>query len=98
MYIDFKLGLTYCANNECLYKSLIKRFLIKYKNFSDTIKNSTMDEIKNIIHTIKGITYNLGAKLLYDYSLKFEVDNKILGEYVNVFNNTYNELEKTIEE
>lgn len=96
MYIDVELGLKYVGDCKSIYERLIDSFLNDYKNFFETLKekykNKEFENVKKMIHSLKGITLNLGAKRLYEASLKYEVDSNFFDEYIDVFLNSYQEL------
>ena len=57
--LDSALGLKYMAGNEKLYMKILKDFYSKYKNFDLGLLEE--DEFKRAIHTLKGLSANIGA-------------------------------------
>lgn len=63
-------GLKHLSGNSVLYKKLLLDFASKYKDVSQSLeqffKDENFDELKNFLHTFKGVTGNLGATMLLD--------------------------------
>lgn len=98
-YFDYDLAMRYLANNQAIFKKVVIKFLDNYKNFLNEIEENTYDKI----HSLKGITLNLGAENLY-YCSQQVLDSIKKGEDFNLqafkycFNMTYNELKAFIDE
>ncbi len=57
-HIDTNIGLKYLNNNKKLYMKILNNFLNRYKDLKiDTLNSS---ELKDIIHSIKGLSSTLG--------------------------------------
>jgi len=70
--LNLDSGLKRIGGNKKLYKKVLNAFHKDYSDFSDTItdayqKNKT-DDVKYLIHTIKGVSGNIGADDLHDIS------------------------------
>ena len=65
--LDTKLALSYLDNNEKLYYKTLKMF---YNSYKDAEINYNPD--KAFIHTLKGLTGNIGAKRLNSLLVQFE--------------------------
>jgi CheY-like chemotaxis protein len=74
--LDFDETLIKLGNKQDFYYSLLKRYNDSYSNlvneFSDMRKNKQYDEAKRFIHSIKGVTGNIGAMKLNKFIVKFE--------------------------
>ncbi|MBU3914698.1 response regulator, partial [bacterium] len=80
--IDVTAGLKSCNNNYNLYQRLLFRFLDTYPQFenklTDELTNQRYTEVRQMIHTLKGVSGNLGALTLYQYA--GELESKIKNE------------------
>ncbi|CAA6820816.1 MAG: SENSORY TRANSDUCTION HISTIDINE KINASE [uncultured Sulfurovum sp.] len=61
-YIDTQLGLKYLNGNRKLYSKVLNSFFTRYKDLE--ISTLTENELKNTMHTIKGLSATLGMKEL----------------------------------
>jgi len=96
-YIDSNKGLAYLAGNTKLYLRLLNNFLNDYKDLDLQALDDA--ECKRKIHTLKGLSGNIGATKLYEICEKLEQND---GEqYINAFNkelqNILNELDQKLE-
>ncbi len=109
MYIEESVWRDYLDNNKDLFLLVSKSFIEEYKDFSNNLNNLIEDKnIKNIhelLHELKGVVLNLGAKELYNavlnalvYVRENSINIESLETLKNVFNNTYQELDKIIKE
>lgn len=84
----------YLANNRGILLKITNTFLINYANFANDVDTDTYDQI----HSLKGITLNLGAKALY-YECQEILQAIKKGEPYNIdsfkycFRKTYEALE-----
>mgnify|MGYP000433100489 CR=1 FL=1 len=69
-FIDMKKGLKHFSNNEHLYLKTLHSFARKYS--SDTELSMDQEDIERVVHTIKGLSANLGAMALHKAALEFE--------------------------
>ena len=58
-YIDSKVGLAYMNNDKNLYIKILKNFYYKYNDLD--IVNIKDEEFMIVVHTIKGLSANIGA-------------------------------------
>ena len=69
-YISYELSMNYLMNNKNIFIKIKNSFLESYKtykqDFKKLLKNKDFNELERYIHSIKGISLNLGAKILYD--------------------------------
>ena len=61
-YININLGLKYLNGNKELYLKILNSFLVRYKNFN--IYSLKEDELRNEMHTLKGLSSTLGMETL----------------------------------
>lgn len=93
-YIDLEIAIKYSYSME-LYKKFISMFKVEYENFDLNLLDLSKADILSRIHKLKGITLNLGAKLLYDACLDIEESNNFdndLKGFIYIFNQSYKEL------
>ncbi len=89
-YVDPNAGIATMANMTNIYNKVVESFITNYQNFSTLLttlisKNETdLKEARRHVHSIKGISLNLGSKPLYDISEQFELD--ILSENIDTIN------------
>jgi CheY-like chemotaxis protein/HPt (histidine-containing phosphotransfer) domain-containing protein len=72
--IDKSEALIRLGNNLELYNKILKNFYSDYNSIK--LNDISEDEIKRVIHTIKGLSGSIGAKSLYNSAKDFE-DNKV---------------------
>ncbi len=91
MNIDTKKGLSYMAGNKNLYFKILQDFYTNY----NTIKLNDLEdsELQRVVHTIKGLSGNIGAEALSVISCELEdtLDK-------NLFDMFYIELNKVLSE
>ena len=106
-YINKEVAFRYLTGIEHLFDTLSKSFLDSYKNFenqvSSSYQNDNLEELYNHVHSLKGITLNLGMEELYSAcvdvlsSIRFERLSQIqIKKLLDVFNNTYQELKEIV--
>ncbi len=109
MYIEESVWKDYLDNNKDLFILVSKSFIEDYKDFSNNLNNLIEDKnikkIHELLHELKGVVLNLGAKELYNavlnalvYVRQNSMNIESLETLKNVFNNTYQELDKIIKE
>jgi len=99
--LDIKSALGRFVNNEMLYKSTLKSFLIDYDKSFITIKSLIEEEkIKELIdylHTIKGISGNLSATKFCDVTTKLH-DTVLYGKSYDALLINYDDELKQLKE
>lgn len=69
-FVSYELAMNYLMNNKIIFEKIKNSFLSSYKNhkvdFKNILKQKNFSETERYIHSIKGISLNLGAKVLYD--------------------------------
>ncbi len=101
-YIDESKIIEYLGDSKELFEMVRNSFLENYKGYLN--KLNTLTEPKELfeqIHSLKGITLNLGFQKLYDSSNDVLVELRVgsvdlnkLQKYKEVFKGSYEELEK----
>lgn len=86
-YINQSVGLLTLCNNKKVYYRLLKRYYDEYHNVKDKINSlinkRNYQEIRMIVHKIKGISSNLGSNLLYEEALKLENQITLMPKNLN---------------
>jgi HPt (histidine-containing phosphotransfer) domain-containing protein len=65
-YIDTDIGLKYLNNNKKLYLKILNNFLNRYRDLN--IDGADIDELQDIVHSIKGLSSTLGMTNLSNIS------------------------------
>lgn len=86
-HIDSTIGIRRLLGNEKLYIKLLKGFVDKYGLLGDSFSNTLRKkpaEGKRIIHTIKGLSGNIGAQKLFKVASKAneEASREIVAEFI----------------
>ena len=68
--IDTKIGLAHMAGNKQLYLKILKDFYQRYQILE--FENLDLEEFRRVIHTLKGLSANIGAKYLSKLSKEIE--------------------------
>ena len=104
--LDFEKALIRLGNKQAFYFDLLKRYA---DNYSDLVNDFTAlrlnqqdDEAKRLIHSLKGVTGNIGAMKLSRFIAQFEeqyesYNEKILGEKLEELSDLNEELLNTID-
>lgn len=106
-YIEKEVWMEYLGGMEVIFLKIANSFIESYKDFKsnvlDALENEKKSELYNHIHSLKGITLNMGMVKLYDscqealsYLKKDIVDRKSIDDLLVVFENTYSELKGII--
>jgi len=97
--IDIQSGLNRVSGNKKLYKEVLKQFVDKNRDVVEhinaAIKENDLESAKHILHTLKGVSGNIGAKNLFSISKKLEPllkQDKKTG-YDNLLNRLNKELQ-----
>lgn len=82
--IDMEFGTAQLSGNRNLFIKLLKKFQAEYADASSRINgfidNNEFEDLKLVVHTIKGVSGNLGLKALHQACRSFEndiIDNQI---------------------
>jgi signal transduction histidine kinase/CheY-like chemotaxis protein/ABC-type amino acid transport substrate-binding protein len=95
--IDTKIGLRHSGGSKKLYLKVLKDFYEEFSALSfESLKD---DEFSRVIHTLKGLSANIGAMSVYELSKKLEItkDDHLAKKLSHELQKTLNEL-KSIEE
>jgi signal transduction histidine kinase/FixJ family two-component response regulator/HPt (histidine-containing phosphotransfer) domain-containing protein len=93
--IDIKIGLSN-LNSESLYLKVLNSF---YDNYHNTkVQNLQEEELDRIIHTIKGLSANIGATTLHNKAKEYEdtKDKSLLIEIDTLLSDITKELEEKV--
>jgi len=90
--IDTELGLFHLAGNKKLYLKILRDFYTNYKNLN--LETLDEDEYKRILHTIKGLSANIGAKDLHKITTELEKSKEevLLVDFYEALRRVLNEL------
>ncbi|MDE7100756.1 MAG: hypothetical protein K2O05_02775 [Anaeroplasmataceae bacterium] len=102
-FVSMDLAMQYMMNYRSVFDKVKDSFLESYQNYEKDYQNfleeKDYQKLDYYIQSIKGISLNLGAKLLYDASLLAIVsienkayDEKSLNIFFDVLGKTYKEL------
>jgi len=97
--LDVAWGLKRVGGNRSLFSKLLKDFYIDHQHDIELLEQSfntkQLKTAKLIIHTIKGVSGNIGARELQQQSSKLELaisSNQNYSEELNLFSSTFNSL------
>ena len=107
MYIKEEIWKEYLSNNEELFKIVGASFINDYANYHkeilENIDSNNIDTLHNMLHSLKGITLNLGMKDLYDQTentlipiRKDIIDKEEFNKLLDIFDKSYEELNKLL--
>ena len=102
-YVSYELAMNYLMNNKTIFYKIKNSFISSYKNhkqdFKKILKDKSFTDMERYVHSIKGISLNLGAKILYDScvnaleKIRKELwDQKSLKDFYIALRKTYDEL------
>lgn len=88
--LDTDLGLLRANNNHKLYQKLVSRFVDTYSDTEVVVTEINGSSQERYIHTLKGVSGNLGATKLHDLceDLERKPDNQVLKEEVITLTST----------
>ena len=94
--LDVNIGLKYLYNNEETYLKLLQRFIHDYGNF--VLENLEDDERKRKIHSLKGISANIGATKLHKIVVELDktMNQDLIKEFEEKFSALINELKEKL--
>lgn len=107
--IDVEDGMFHTGNNTKLYRSLLQKFYSNHCSCADQLRmyldSEQMDEASRLVHTIKGVSANLGMQVLHDNALELEVqikkgmikDTRVLKRFENEVIAVCNSLQDMLE-
>jgi len=70
-HIDIEIGLKYLNNNQELYLKILNNFLERYGDLK--LDLLSLEELKDVVHTIKGLSATLGMSALSQISKEIDV-------------------------
>lgn len=107
MIFDYDIAMNYLGNNDKLFNIVASSFISSYENFEkdliSSINRNDLERVHLLIHTLKGITLNLGCVDLYEKCIivlpfvkKNIIKKEDLEQLILVYKNSYNELLRNI--
>ncbi|MCR5786986.1 MAG: hypothetical protein K6G28_04730 [Acholeplasmatales bacterium] len=107
MYVEEEVWMQYLAGSRDLFNVVAKSFVTDYASYHNDIEKNidlnNIDELHNMLHSLKGITLNLGMKKLYEQTentlipiRKDIIDKAEFAALLDVFDKSYEELKKLI--
>lgn len=113
-YFDYEVAMSYLGGLDSLFRKVANSFLEEYDDFDLKI-NKALEEEENsfkdymnsklyaLLHTLKGITLNLGFKRLYDELLPIlaslkcgNLEKEKIASVLNTFDASFKELKEFI--
>jgi len=76
-HINIEIGLKFLNNNKKLYLKILNSFLDRYKDVD--VESLTGDELKDVIHSIKGLSATLGMEKLNRLSMS-DLTKEVISE------------------
>jgi len=79
-HINYKEGIERVNNNTDLYIKILKKFALNYnqvnlaENFLQPLKKQDFETLRRQLHTLKGVSGNIGANRLHEFCKKIEVE------------------------
>lgn len=103
-YVDKKIALQYLANSEMIFNKLKTSFLNSYRDaemvITRLVNENNIEELYRYIHSIKGISLNIGSEVLYEDSIlvldklkKEEIDLPLIKRFIETIRFVCKELE-----
>jgi len=96
--VDIKQGLYHVGGNTQVYIKLLKSFHSNYKEALPQIKtsleNGETEELSRIVHSIKGVSGNIGALDLFKAAKELEMDLRENG--ISISSNIFSEFERAL--
>ncbi len=91
--IDIEVGLKHLVGNKKLYLKILKNFYLDYCDLNLESLDDT--ELKRVIHTIKGLSANIGATALNTLSIEIDrdLDRKLFPLFNAELNRVVDELQ-----
>jgi len=107
--VDLEFGLTQLSGNRELLIKLLNKFKAEYVTLSDEIislnAQGDSDSLRQIIHTVKGVSGNLGLKLLHEDAKVFEQailqdqpTHSVQNEFIGTLNVTIEQIDLLAEQ
>jgi len=94
--IDTKVGLSHLAGNEKLYIKILNEFIKDYQDI--TLEKLDNEKFDRTIHTLKGLSANIGASTISQIALKIEdtKDKTLLPNLYDELNIVISELKEKL--
>jgi HPt (histidine-containing phosphotransfer) domain-containing protein len=105
--INYDFALKQLGGNDQLLNKLLGQFVSEYREASQEVINFiNSNDLKSTelkVHTVKGISGNLGLQALYDCTCKFDAELKLgkpsealISKFTDLLSQTCSEVEKHV--
>jgi HPt (histidine-containing phosphotransfer) domain-containing protein len=101
---DTQFAINQFSGNQLLLVKILEKFILQYQNFdtliAEQLQQEDLHEAKKQVHTIKGVSGNLGMKALFgackelEVNLDSQVTEHTLQEFLNIFKQTLTLVQK----
>jgi len=100
IHIDTADGLRRLVGDKALYSKILRDFANDYQEITNELRQFLKEDInvaKRIIHTIKGLSANIGAKALHEIAVKVDqtLDQDLLQPFETELMNVINEIKNS---
>ncbi len=89
VFLDIEATIERVGGNEAFYKRLLVKLLEQLEeplfDFPETVSSESSTEIAKRVHTLKGVSGNMGAVVLYDELVAFEASLKAGSPDENIY-------------
>ena len=100
--INLEFGTKQLSGNQALYKRLLARFSADYKHTSEKLAEfeqlNNLEEMQLLVHTIKGVSGNLGLDQLHSSASAMDASLKVAHIDQALLNNLHHDLKCTLAE
>ena len=100
--IDYTVGVNNVLGDEGLYEEILLMFYQDHGNdktkIQNAIENQDQDQLKHLVHTLKGVATSIGAMVLFDLAktLDIAVNNEQIASYDELFTPLADEMDRVI--
>ncbi|MFO7818993.1 MAG: response regulator, partial [Halanaerobacter sp.] len=99
---DLESALKRVNHNQELYRSILTDFYTKYQNVESRVrklvKNDNLAELEELIHTLKGLTGNIGATSLHQAAVELDKALKEDSNFEKLLEEFYQELRRVLKQ
>ncbi|MFT5712424.1 MAG: HPt (histidine-containing phosphotransfer) domain-containing protein [Glaciecola sp.] len=104
--LNYEFALNQLGGNKALLSKMLNKFFSEFENISaeiaDFIEANDIKSAKTLVHTVKGISGNIGLQALYNCATRFDEELRtgmpnqaIIDEFSTVVNVTCLEIQQT---
>jgi HPt (histidine-containing phosphotransfer) domain-containing protein len=106
--LNYEFALNQLGGNEALLSKMLGKFFSEFENTSaeiaDFLEADDIKSAKMLVHTVKGISGNIGLQALYDCATRFDAefrtgmpDKAIMDEFRELVNLTCLEIQQMVQ-